>query len=158
MKLKNIPPFETRNLRSSSERGKDDRQDCTVQALANVTALTYDEAHELLERHGRKRKRGFNIGRLLRLHPILNFFRFQPVGLEKTFKHFRKSDGWGERVRATRSKTMTVNQFVRTHPRGRFYLTTNTHAFALIDGGVVDNLRNPKFLCQLEEAFEVTMQ
>lgn len=70
----------------------------------------------------------------------------------------RYSPATGEwmRFRRQRRKGMTVASFVRTLPKkGRFYLGCTTHAFAVVDGVVLDNLYRPKMRATMYMAYEI---
>jgi hypothetical protein len=90
------------------------RADCTVVALAAVAEITYALAEEIAAEGGRAPGRRANSARIIEAAKRRGFV-------------FRK-------VRFTG----TLYRFMQRHPVGTFYLNKRGHAFALVDGAVVD--------------------
>jgi hypothetical protein len=96
--------------------------DCHVRALALVLGISYQESHKLHEELGRKPGTPTTYG-------ICN-------ELVKRFG-MKRIDIWrkGESFKA---RYPTVKQFVWDHPKGKYLVHRNGHAFAIIDGIVHD--------------------
>ena len=107
---------------SSYNAYRKDRANCTVIALANATGLSYDQADMIAEAAGRQRNRGWFVTRILKA----GGFPFTVT--------------WHGRyqVDGTKRRLNTLAYFVSQHPRGRYILCTRRHAFALVDGIVLD--------------------
>ena len=95
-----------------------EHNDCTVCALSNTSGLPYYQAHKIAKDAGRKMRRGFQTVKLI-THCINN--------LNMPFKRLEQ-------------KPMTIAKFIQMFPVGIFYVRRSGHAFAIINGVVVDHL------------------
>jgi len=96
-----------------------ERNDCTVVTFAEVFNTTYDKAHEHLKVNcGRLNRKGLKTIQLLA--PSLKRTKFK-VGPY------------------TKQNAITIGQFVKKHPIGRYYVCVRGHALAIIDGVVCDH-------------------
>jgi hypothetical protein len=106
-----------------------EKDDCTVRALAVVTGDAYAKAHALIGSWGRKSGHSFNvtdrIGDLPGFRSLRLWYARLPYVLDNGQKGFS-------------GRNLTLAEFAKRHPVGRFYLCTLDHAFALIDGAVHD--------------------
>lgn len=112
--------------------GIQDYNDCTIKALATSAGIPYEEAHKMGMESGRKYGRGH--------HPQL----LLPYARKK----------YGIKYRKTRHKSITIQRFIKLHPTGYYYVATNKHAFAIINGTICESyptLNRP--LQRLEEAY-----
>lgn len=97
----------------------DDNNYCTVIALAVVTGNSFSDCQKYLSKFGRKKGKG------LSTHNLEN-------ALNKTTKfHFKKGD-------YSFSNKITLNQFIKKHPKGKYYIVSRGHAYAVIDGVIYD--------------------
>jgi hypothetical protein len=109
-----------------------EHNDCTVKALATLFGCTYGVAHRALAKHGRKRGCGatwHTIG--LAKRDLAERFGLTistngaPHMLPSSAKYF------GHRV-------VTINQFMKEHPRGVYMLSVRGHVATLRDGVLYD--------------------
>jgi hypothetical protein len=107
--------------------------DCTIRALAIAASIPYDYAHKIGREAGRKNKKGF--------HP------------QKLLKYAKKE--YGITYRKTRHKKITIQKFIKLNPTGRYYVATNVHAFAIINGAIYDMAIN-RPLQRLEEIYLIS--
>lgn len=98
-----------------------ENNDCTVLALACVLGCSYESAHKHMSKHQLRR---------YRKGPTLKEVKEKFV---PSFKNWRVVVG-----PYSKSESITVNQFVKKHPIGRFFVVVRGHAFAIIDGLVYD--------------------
>ena len=91
-----------------------EKLDCAVRAYSIARGIPYSDAHMLFKQ----------AGRLDRHKTYLE--HYQKLGF-----NFCLFDG-------------TVAQFVRLHPRGRYYIGIRGHAMALVDGVIYDTGYIPK--------------
>lgn len=143
-----------------------ERNDCTVVALAHAADIPYAEAHKLAASAGRRIKHGMRrdaIKTMLRNLDISGMATVRQLPLEepvrKSVHRIATQSPWGvfRRTRRPRRTGVTVAQFIRTLPcRGRFYLNCTTHAFAYVDGVVMDNLERPLTRAVMFLAYEIT--
>jgi hypothetical protein len=112
--------FRTKYLRTSiGVTGPlNERSDCSVKALANYMSTTYDESHKQHSTYGRVYAKGTT--------PITLVLTYRSVGLKCT------TYGVGS------VKGISVGSFVRKNSVGRFIVVITGHAFALIDGKIMD--------------------
>jgi hypothetical protein len=95
-----------------------ERSDCSVKALANYMSTTYEASHKQHSTYGRVYAKGTT--------PKTLRSTYGSVGLKCT------SYGVGS------VKGISVGSFVRKNSVGRFIVVITGHAFALIDGKIMD--------------------
>lgn len=96
-----------------------EKNDCTVKAWVNVFDCSYVAAHSWLKRFGRRDGRGM-----------------MPKDLKRALAACKKA-----KVKLgpySRSRRITVSQFIKAHPVGRYYVANRDHAFCVKDGVVHD--------------------
>lgn len=108
------------------------KRNCTVVALAAAADLSYDVAHAIAEAAGRKKNKGFNSAKLL--------------------KFFNKKQG-STQFRKVKRSTITVQKFCKNYSTGRYYVRKRGHAYAVVDGIVVDQTK-PKPRERILEAWQ----
>jgi hypothetical protein len=109
---------------SADSKRFNERNDCTVRAFALVFNTTYDKAHAHLKNYcGRLNRKGISSKKVI------------PVSI----KHHKYREG-----PYARDNTTTINQFVKKHPEGRYYVCVRGHALAIIDGIVYDHCHKPR--------------
>lgn len=97
----------------------DDNNYCTVIALAVVTGASFMDCQKYLSKFGRKKRKG------LTTHNLEN-------ALSKSTKfRFRKGS-------YSFSNRISLNQFIKKHPKGKYYIVSRGHAYAVIDGVIYD--------------------
>jgi hypothetical protein len=94
-----------------------ENRDCSVRALAIATGRAYAECHTAFAAAGRLPNVGTTVAASRFVHEILGL------------TYIETAKPWGY---------PTLSYFAETHPRGRFILHSNGHAFALVDGVVHD--------------------
>lgn len=97
-----------------------DKNCCTVLALSVVTGRTFKECHDFLALFGRVKNKGMFESQIER-------------AFSSKMKHFYFKKGC-----YTREDSITLNQFIRKHPEGRYYILSRGHAYAVIDGIIYD--------------------
>lgn len=99
--------------------------DCTVVSMMNVLNISYSEAHKILRmRWDRKHRKGVYM-----------------KDLELKLTEYKVVKGPYDR-----NNRITINQFVKKHPVGRFYVCVSGHALSIIDGVVYDHTDKPRRL------------
>jgi hypothetical protein len=112
----------------------EEKNDCTVRALAIATNSTYTKAYMLLCQAGRKHNKGFYIERLLKKHCSYlghSFFKLP----------FRKP--------------ITVSKFIQKYPKGTYYVKIRGHVFVIRESVVYDMVE-PRPMQRITDAWEVT--
>ena len=97
-----------------------ERNDCTVHALMNSLRIDYDSAYRIAEFAGRRQFKGAYSDEVIRAANLK---------FPGSFIQVPDHQEW---------MMKSLSRFVDRHPVGRFYLSCNRHAIALIDGQVID--------------------
>lgn len=113
-----------------SDDGFNENRDCTVRALAISTGIKYYVAHNIARDAGRKNRRGFYVPEIIK--------EAKKNGLQ-FYKCVRSS--------------LTIQKFLKKYPKGRFYCRRSGHAFAVIDGVILDTTPNTPYQ-RITEAYE----
>jgi len=87
---------------------------CTVIALANAMDWSFGKAHRFMKKFGREDRRGMAMYQISAVMTKLG------------------------KDRETAYKGMTINRFVKDHPKGSYYVLVRGHALAVVDGIVQD--------------------
>ncbi len=111
-----------------------EKNDCTVRALAIATGSTYNKAYMLLCNAGRKHNKGFVIEKFLKKHCSYLGHCFHKLP-------FRKP--------------ITIQKFIQKYPEGIFYIKIRGHVFVIKDGTVYD-LVEPRPMQRVTAAWQVT--
>lgn len=110
-----------------------EKNDCAVKALMAVTGVPYRDAHAWSAVHFARKDCGAAMlwDKALGAHAqqALTIFGYRVY--EQPAPAIERPNGY--------KNYGTLAQFVRTHSKGRFLLSSTSHAFALIDGVVYDN-------------------
>lgn len=117
-----------------------DRNDCSVRALSIAANMPYADAHRLFALAGRRDGRRTPVFVTAGIHERLGYTRIPTVG----------STHYGTQ--------MTVAQFLRAHPRGRYVLHRRSHAFAVVDGVVHDWASGTGTRSRVQRAWLVSLE
>lgn len=112
----------------------EEKNDCTVRALAIATSASYTKAYMLLCSAGRKHNRGFVIEKFLKKNCSYLGHCFHKLP-------FRKP--------------ITVRKFILKYPKGTYYVKIRGHVFVVKDG-VVHDMVEPRAMQRVTAAWEVT--
>ena len=106
----------------AESRRPEQRNDCTVRALASVMAWPYDQAYDLVASAGRKSGKPFRLTKTYLPQKTLPFTAICHVFHAKA----------GE-------SRMTLGRFCAEHPDGRFIVKVAKHVVAVINGIAYDD-------------------
>lgn len=114
-----------------------EHSDCTVRALANVEVMLYPEAHELMRSYGRQQGAGLSMDKV---HEA-----YTEAGLELVGTFGKSSlaiwcNTWFNNKKI--NKGCTLAKFVEQHQEGRYIVYIKGHVLALVDGDVIDTIKN----------------
>lgn len=112
------------SLKKSSSEMRENN-DCTVRAWCNVFDCDYVAAHTWLKKHGRRNGKGM--------------LREQTKNALKACKKAKIKFGPYDK-----NRRITVSQFLKSHPTGRYYVASLGHAFCIKDGVVHDYKLGPR--------------
>jgi len=111
-----------------------EKNDCTVRAMAIATETSYAKAYMKLATAGRRRNCGFHIHKLLKSKSI----HFECLFKKLPFR-----------------KPITLQKFIQRHPQGIFYVEKYGHVFVVRDGAVLDTYRPSRYV-RITRAWAVT--
>ena len=127
---------------SSSKIAKKEKNDCFVRALAAATDQDYDTTHEVVRtKFKRESKKGVDnqniVSRMLIAEDkgldVGNIkYSVNVLGTDRTTNTYKLH---GEFIK----RKKTVKSFIKDNPKGSFIVTVSKHAFALVDGKLIDN-------------------
>jgi hypothetical protein len=92
-----------------------DRGSCTINGLANATGLAFDICQQIGMAAGRRKGRGYWPSKII-------------VAAKR----------YGIKTKKLRFRRITLQKFIKNYPVGKFYVSTNYHAYAVVDGIVKD--------------------
>ena len=118
--VQRIDPYEDGHPIKEEIKAAKDTNSCTVVTLSCVTGNTWEQCNQYLRKYGRRYRKGM--------------FRHQQ---EEAFKGFTKFVV--KESPYSNSNRITIGQFVKKHPVGKFYCCSRGHAFAIIDGVLYDH-------------------
>lgn len=102
-----------------------DNNNCTVLALKSVTGWTEKKCQTILANAGRKLNRGFAITEYLKQSKKIEKVQFTKIAEPNYYRS---------------NNTYALKDFATYRKEGVYYVVTNTHALAIINGVIVDNL------------------
>ncbi len=109
-----------------------EHNDCTVKALATLFGCTYGVAHRALAKHGRQPRCG----------ATWRTIELAKRDLAERFKCTVKTYGEPHMLPTSAARfgvrVVTINQFMKEHPRGVYMLSVRGHVATLRDGVLYD--------------------
>jgi hypothetical protein len=128
----------------TSKVANKETNDCVVKAVAASIGVTYDTAHSFVkETFNREERKG-----VLNKDLIENMSKLSEVGVAKigtkdvSFEVMPKQaitnmyKLYGELIH----RQKTVKSFMESYPKGSYIVTVAKHAFAVVDGVMIDNV------------------
>ena len=122
----------TRGVSSSGEIN-----DCLVRSAANAAGISYAESYSVFRRCGRNKNKGCSY---FVWNPALKEMKFETVGI------FGKSLDAVQHQRIMKCKQfdgMSLQKALKTFTEGRYVMMTAEHAFAVVDGELIDDVESP---------------
>jgi len=117
-----------------------ERNDCAVIALVELSGASYTEAHKACRRRGRKDNKGMSAGGAYGVHSDLGATLVQ-VPSDELFK--------------TNGRRITNNLASVIRPLGKFLIFNKNHVFAMIDGKSDDWSKSRRF--EVKAMYEVVV-
>lgn len=110
--------------------------DCSVRALANAGGIPYETSEAIHARNGRKHNKGVTVETLAKTYAEAGF------ELKGIYGHTKESFYWRyilkTNVKQDREGT-TLAKFVQQNNKGTYICLVCGHAFAVVDGAIIDN-------------------
>jgi hypothetical protein len=116
---------------------KNESRDCTVRSLASASGMHYDQAHELLKKHGRKNRCGAFFGTMLKAYTEAGFVLDSVYGTTGAAKHAARISSRKASDGITLAKILPKLAF------GEYIVNTTGHAVAVVNGKIIDTFDNP---------------
>lgn len=110
-------------------RSPDNRNDCSVIALAYAFDLPYQKAYDICKKAGRKHNEGFHLWNVLKVNRH-----------KKSKQIFGRRVGWHDRPKST------VGKFQKRHPKGIYIIRVGGHIFTMIDGVIFNQYRKTSII------------
>jgi len=146
-----------RMIDAGTQRGAEfahEHMDCTVHATAIAAQIPYFEAHQLLARFGRRPRRGVKYRDFIA-------WAMSPTGYSITGTKIERGPcgkiGAYRVQRVALDKPVTLAQFLKDFPNGRFVVRKSGHVFAVIDGQQFDGSPNG-MRCRLTGIYHFTKE
>jgi len=111
-----------------------EKKDCTVRSFALAADIPYGDAWQVAKRSGRKMGKGWWPEKILTVAKqdgLVEFVWSTPSA--QTVRAYSRLRGF-----FLKTKYPTITEIARRYPKGRYILSTRTHATALIDGVIHD--------------------
>lgn len=125
-----IQTVNTQNLYNKERNALNERNDCSVRALASALRIPYTGAHQLASNVGREHRTG------MRTFQIEDVLSSQLIGLDKkTAYSFLEKVGWNRRACPTINQVMKMDKF----KTGVHMLLTRGHVLTIKDGIIFGN-------------------
>lgn len=121
------------------ETREDEARDCTVRALANMTMMEYDDAHEHMAYYGRPNRRGASPKVLMDGYLAAGLTNVQVFGTTKGARYYARKYG---NVVQNPEKGITLENFCKKFNKGRYIVVYSGHALAVVNGQVIDKFSN----------------
>lgn len=102
-----------------------DDNNCTVLAMKTVTGWTEKKCQTILSKAGRKKDKGFGITQYLKQSKKIKDVQFTKIAEPNYYRY---------------NNTYALKDFATYRNKGVYYIVTKTHALAIVDGVIVDNL------------------
>ncbi len=128
----------------TSKVANKETNDCVVKAVAAATGVNYDTAHSFVKETFNREDRKGVLGKEL----VENMSKLSEVGVAKigtkdvSFEVMPKQaitnmyKLYGELIH----RQKTVKSFMESYPKGSYIVTVAKHAFAVVDGVMIDNV------------------
>ena len=124
----------------AASKSHNERNDCSVKAVAILCNATYDEAHAALKAAGRKDRKGAGFDQIMKAVRSLGCY----VEYDDELNH-----------RGRNMHRITVNRVGAALPKGRWLVYSNGHVLAVKNGEVLDWTKGRRHQARL--AWEVSL-
>ena len=114
-----------------------EKKDCVIRAAVNAGVADYQKVHDVCAYFGRKVGQGTQLGTWIQAYTNLGVKLMGVFGTTLTAQN--EAYQLGKRGYEFESfKGITIKSFVKTFPKGKFICMSNNHAFAIVDGELID--------------------
>lgn len=114
-----------------------EHNDCTVRALANASGMDYFDAHNLLSKHGRKKRCGAKFTTMHKAYDEAGFVLNSVHGTTGQAKFVSRITQREAEAGITLGKILPKLAF------GEYIVNVTGHAVAVVNGKLIDTFDNP---------------
>lgn len=127
-----IAPISQTAVRISGES-----KDCVIRAAANATGMKYEDIHVIAKKNGRKDGHGTSMEVLLKTYRDIGVHLSGVVGTTDSADLTRRV---AKRLNVVHSEFngITLERFLRAKSTGKYICLMRGHAFAVVNGKLVD--------------------
>jgi hypothetical protein len=114
-----------------------EKKDCVIRAAVNAGVADYQKVHDVCAYFGRVNGKGTELGTWIRAYTNLGIELMGVFGNTLTAQH----EAYMLERRGYKFETfkgITIKTFIKTYPKGKFICMSNNHAFAIVDGELID--------------------
>jgi nitrogenase subunit NifH len=117
--------------------------DCVVLSLAASLGVSYDEANRLAKTQlNREPRKGVRLGTLVQWFDSNNEIVVNDIVSKSVEKVNTKSAYLYKRSGKVNYCQMNLNTFIKTYPKGCYYMIVSNHALVIKDGNIIDHAHN----------------
>jgi hypothetical protein len=113
--------------------------DCAVCAVSNATGLPYEKVHDVFKFYGRRDRKSTETRICIKAYLALGLF---PLGTFGTTLSAKVESFIFENLgcAAPINPGISIKSFMKKYPTGRYVCVSSNHAFAIVDGALVDGV------------------
>jgi hypothetical protein len=124
---------------------QDDKNYCTVTALAATFGMSYDKAYSFASLEwSRKKGRGVATITMLGSFPQAVGKDYAKKVLSQEVERVKAEHDYKQPDGSIKTRDMNLSTFTKKYPRGKYYILVKGHALAIINGEIVDHTDKPK--------------
>jgi hypothetical protein len=114
-----------------------ERSDCVIRAAVNAGVADYQKVHDVCKYFGRENRKPTHLGTWIRAYTHLGVKLIGVFGTSLTAQNEAYELNKRGCVFET-FKGITIKSFVKNFSKGTFICMSNNHAFAIVDGELID--------------------
>lgn len=127
-----ISPTSQTTVRISGES-----KDCVIRAASNATGMKYEDIHVIAKKHGRKDGKSTSMEVLLKTYRDIGV-NLSGVAGTTTYAEVTRKTAKKLNVVHAEYQGVTLERFLRTKSTGKYICLMRGHAFAVVNGKLVD--------------------
>ena len=114
-----------------------ERSDCVIRAAVNAGVADYQKVHDICAYYGRKSGKATYLGTWIQAYTNLGVKLIGVFGNSLTAQNEAYALDKRGYIFGT-YKGITIKTFVKSYLKGKFICMSNNHAFAIVDGELID--------------------
>lgn len=135
--MKNSNAMNSKEISAGQKaKGENGKRDCAVRAISAAFEVSYEDAHEFVEKNFGRKKNGSTKGMEIKLDEMIKKRKSFKGKSIHGVKEEQVTNLYGRNLRQS-----TVGRFAEKNPEGTFLVLKRDHAFTVKDGVVLDGTR-----------------